>query len=137
MSRKTISIIVGVAVVVLLAAIAIPNFVPARFTSSVGKPIHFKIRVIAQEGGAPIPCAEVQMNLKRAVADADGYCDIEHYFPAHGIVGRSGVCSLGGTLRVAAQDFSVWEKELASLFGKSYDYFNKGTQITYVVSLAE
>jgi dipeptidyl aminopeptidase/acylaminoacyl peptidase len=28
-----------------------------------------------------------------------------------------------------------WEKDLASLFGASYDYFNRGTQITHVVTL--
>lgn len=121
---------------VLLAVIVIPNFVPARFASS-GEPIHFKIRVVTQDGGTPIQDAEVQINAKQAVTDADGQCDIEQSFPAHGVVGRSGECSLGGDLRVTARGFAAWEQELPALFGKSYDYFNKGKQITYVVALTK
>jgi hypothetical protein len=136
MSRKVLLRIIGVAVVLLLAAIAVPNFVPARFTTS-GAPISFNVRVITEEGDAPIQGAEVQMGLVRAVTDADGYCNIVQHYPAQGIVGQSGECAIEGTLRVAVQDFTDWEKELASLFGKSYDYYNKGTQITYGVTLAK
>jgi len=123
--------------VLLLVLVAIPNFVPARFTSHSGKPIHFNIRVVAPEDGAPVPGAAVQINSAGAVTDADGYCDIVRHFQAHGSVGHSGECSLWGTLRVTAEGFPTWEKELATLFGGSYDYFNKGTQITHVVTLTE
>lgn len=136
MSRKVIYSIVGIAIVLLLAAIAVPNFARSRFHSS-GEPISLKIRVVAQDGLTPIQGAEVQIISKRAVTDADGNCDIVHYFPARGTIGRSGSCSLSGTLRVTVQGFSVWEKDLPSLFGKSFDYFNKGNQITYVVTLAK
>jgi hypothetical protein len=120
----------------LLAAVAIPNFVPARLTIS-GKPSSFEVRVIAPEGGGPIQDAQVQINSETAITDADGFCNIVQFFQAKARVGHSGECALGGTLRVSAQDFPVWEKELTSLFGKSYDYFNQGTQITYVVTLAK
>jgi hypothetical protein len=134
LSRKLIYSMVAVAVVLLLAAVAIPNFVYARFTSS-GEPLAFQVRVVAEAGGSPVRGAEVEIKLKKEITDADGYCHIVYLFPAQGIVGRSGRCYLSGTLRVTAPGFLAWEKELASLFGASYDYFNQGTQITHVVTL--
>ena len=134
MKRKLIYSMVAAAVVLLLAAIALPNFVRARFTSS-GEPIAFKVRVVAQEGRAPVQGAEVEIKVKKEITDADGYCHIVYRFPAQGIVGHSGRCYLSGALRVTAPGFLAWEKELASLFGASYDYFNQGTQITHVVTL--
>jgi len=134
MKPKLFAGIVVTAILLLLAALAIPNFLPARFNSS-GEPIAFKIRILDQEAGTPVPGAEAQIKFTRAIADAGGYCDIVQYYPAKGISGRSGKCSFSGTLRVSAPGFTVWEKELASLFGASYDYFNHGTQITHVVHL--
>ena len=134
MKQKFIRGTATAAIVLLLAAIAVPNFVRARFTSS-GEPIAFKLRVVAQDGGSPIPGAEVQIKWQRARTDADGYCHLVDLFPAAGIVGRSGLCFLSGTLRVSAPGFLAWEQELASLFGKSHDYFNQGTQLTHVITL--
>ena len=134
MSRKLIYSIVAVIIALLLAAIAIPNFARARFTSS-GEPLAFQVRVVAHEGGAPIQGAEVQIQSAKEVSGADGYCRVVQSFPATGFAGRSASSSLYGTLRVSAPGFLAWEKDLASLFGASYDYFNRGTQITHVVTL--
>lgn len=134
MKSRLIAAIFVAAILLLLAAIAVPNFVRARFTSS-GEPIAFKIRILDQEAGTPIQGAEVQMKFSQAITDAEGYCSIVQRFPASGTVGSSGNCIFSGTLRVSAPGFAVWEKELASLFGASYDYFNQGTQITHVVHL--
>lgn len=136
MSRRIIYSIVGVVIVLLLAAIAIPNFARARFTSS-GEPLSFQVRVVDREAGAPIQGAEVQIKATKEVTGADGYCRVVQAFPATGIAGRSASCSLYGTLRVTAPGFLAWEKDLASLFGASYDYFNRGTQITRVVTLSK
>ncbi len=134
MSRRTIYGVVAVIILLLMAAIVIPNFARARFTSS-GEPLSFQVRVVAQDDSTPIQGAEVQIKAAKEFTGADGYCRMVQAFPATGFAGRSGRCSLYGTLRVAAPGFVTWEKDLASLFGASYDYFNRGTQITHVVTL--
>jgi hypothetical protein len=134
MSRKLIYSVFAVIALLLLAAIAIPNFARARFTSS-GEPLSFQVRVVAREGGAPVQGAEVQIKSSKEVTGADGHARVLQSFPATGIAGRWARCSLSGTLRVTAPGFMTWEKDLASLFGASYDYFNRGTQITHVVTL--
>lgn len=120
----------------LLAAIAVPNFVPARFTSS-GEPLEFHVRVIERNEAAPIPGAEVRIKLQTEVTDADGFCRLVQKFGAQGMVGHSGQCFLSGTLRVTAAGFHEWEYELASLFGPTHDYFNQGKQLFLVVALTE
>jgi hypothetical protein len=136
MSRRTIYSVVAVIILLLLAAIAIPNFARARFTSS-GEPVSFHVRVVSREGGVPVQGAEVQIQSAKEVTGADGNCRVVQSFPATGIAGRSARCSLYGTLRVTAPGFLAWEKDLASLFGASYDYFNRGTQINHVVALSK
>jgi hypothetical protein len=136
MNRRIFYSIMAVIIVLLLAAIAIPNFARKRFTSS-GEPLSFQVRVVAQEGGAPVQGAEVQIQTANGVTGADGCCQVVQSFPAKGIAGRSARCSLYGTFRVTAPGFRAWEKDLASLFGASYDYFNRGTQITHVVTLSK
>jgi hypothetical protein len=136
MSRRILNSILAVIIVLLLAAIAIPNFARTRFTSS-GELLCFRVRVVAQEGGAPVQGAEVQVQTANGVTGADGYCQVVQSFPAKGIAGRSARCSLYGTLRVTAPGFRAWENDLAKLFGASYDYFNRGTQITHVVALSK
>jgi hypothetical protein len=39
-------------------------------------------------------------------------------------------------MSVTAPGYQNWERSFASMFGARYDYFNKGTSVTYTVTLA-
>lgn len=134
MRRRVIYSLVGVVAGLLLAAIAIPNFARSRFHSS--ETLAFKLRAVDQKG-SPIQGAEAKILWPRAVTGADGYCEFAIAFPASGTFGSSGKCKLSGTLRVTAPGFSVWERDLKTVFGASYDYFHNGTQLTHVVILVK
>ena len=133
--KRRWSLLVAVLLLVVLGLIAIPRFVPARFTSS-GAPLSVRVRV-ADADGVPIDGATVQIakGWKSEITGNDGECEIVVHFPAHGVVGRSGVMQLGGVLLVEAPGYQPWEKSFDSLLGPEYDYFNHGTTVTQKVIL--
>ena len=138
--KKRVSLPVAAAAVlavVLLAAIAIPNFVPARFTSS-GEPLSVRVRV-ADQDGVPIQGATVRIASGRetALTGLEGECEVIGHFPADGVVGRSGTMHLDGVLQVTAPGYQSWERSLDSLFGEEYDYFRQGSSLTQKVIMTK
>jgi len=126
-------------IVVLFAAIAIPNFLPARFDWS-SQALAVRVRVTAQDSQNPVVGAKVQVpgSLVEAVTtDSEGRCEAIAHFNATGILGRSGQHHLYGTLRVSAPGYRTSETSFVSLFGSRYDYFHKGTSVTCVVTLVK
>ena len=119
------------------AAIAIPNFVPARYTS-VGQPLSVRVRV-ADRDGVPIEGATIRATSggESAVANMDGECEIIARFPAHGVVGRSGTMQLSGGLQVTAPGYQPWERSFVSLFGQEIDYVRQVTVLTQTVVMAK
>ena len=123
-------------IVVLLAAIAIPNFVQARFDAA-SNPLAVQVRVIDQQSQTPIEGATVQVPgyFGEVTTDSEGRCEAIARFRATGWVGRSGQYHLYGTIHVSAPGYQTSETSFVSLFGSRYDYFNKGTSVTCVVKL--
>lgn len=127
----------AVVAVLVLAAIVIPKFVPARYTS-VSQPLAVRVRV-ADRDGVPIEGATIRVRSdgESAVANMDGECEIIARFPAHGVAGRSGKMQLYGELQVTAPGYQPWERSFVSLFGQEIDYVNQVTVVTQTVVMAE
>jgi len=126
-------------VVVLFAAIGIPNFLPARFSSS-SHPLAVRVHVTDQHSQTPIVGATVQVPGPHAEAittDSEGRGEAIAYFPATGILGRSGQHHLYGTIQVSAPGYRTSETSFVSLFGTRYDYFHRGTSVTCVLTLVK
>ena len=130
--------LVGSACAVL---VGLPYMMPPRFVSE-GEPILFRVQVRDERTGAPIPEAKIEFGptstLQRLMAEtgSDGRCILTNWFPARGICRRSGRCEFYGVYRVSAADFQEWERPVRSLFGREYDYFNKGIVLDLNVSLS-
>jgi hypothetical protein len=131
------SYLVAGLIIVLLAAIAVPNFVNARFKwSSVSLTVH--VRVIDKEAGSPIEGAAVRVpNMYSAdiLTDKGGWCEAIGHFGATGRLDDSGkedsgVMHLLGTMRVSAPGYQFWEESFPGLFGTRYDYVHGGRVVT-------
>jgi len=141
MPAARLMIVAGV-VLLFSIGIIIPNFVAPRFEwASVPLAVH--IQVTDQKLATPIGGARVRVPSFHAEAftGSDGQCEAIAYFRATGIVDpdlqieRSGQMHLHGTLQVSAPGYQTWESSFVSLFGPTYDYVNKGTAVTYAVTL--
>ena len=133
--RKLFLIIIGVAVL-LFAVLAIPHILPPGYESA-SVPLAVRVRVMDRERQIPVQGAIVRVPgfFEEVTTSADGYCEAIARFRATGTLGRSGRMHLYGTMTVTAPGYQTWERSFASLFGTSYDYFNKGTSVTYTVTL--
>ena len=129
-------------IIVLLAAIAVPNFVNARFEwSSVS--LNVRVRVVDKETGNPIQDAAVRVpNLHSddVLTDKDGRCEAIGHFGATGTIDDAGkedtgVMHLFGTMRVSAPGYQHWEESFPALFGTRYDYVHGGTVVTQRVAM--
>ncbi len=126
-------------VVVLFAAIAIPNFLPARFSSS-SFPLAVRVRVTDQHTQTPVVGAKVQVpgsHVEAVTTDSEGRCEAIAHFGATGISGRSCQHHLYGTIRVSAPGYQTSETSFVSLFGSRYDYFHNGTSVTCAITLVK
>ena len=134
--RKMLLTVTGLAVL-LFASIAIPNMLPPRFEWA-SLPLAVRVQVKDHASGAPVQGAIVHVpnSYEQAVTDADGDCQAIAHFRATGSLGHSGRMHLHGTLKVTALGYQNWERSFDSIFGARYDYFNKGTSVTYTVTLA-
>ena len=90
-----------------------------------------------RERGTPIQGATVRVPsiYEESVTGADGQCEAIACFRTTGISGRSAEMHLHGTMRVTATGYQTWESSFVSLLGPRYDYFHKGTSVTYAVTL--
>jgi hypothetical protein len=117
------------------AAIAIPHFVPARFTSS-GEPLSVRVRV-ADQDGVPVEGATVRVGRgwETTVTGMDGECEAMGRLPAGGTVGRSATMRLHGTLQITAPGYQTWERSMVSLFGEEHHYVGQPGTLTRDVIL--
>lgn len=124
-------------IIVLFGAIAVPNFVKARFEwSSVS--LNVRVRVTDKKTGNPIQGAAVRvpnMHSDDVLTDKDGRCEAIGHFGATGTIddaGKedSGVMHLFGTMRVSAPGYQHWEESFPVLFGTRYDYVHGGRVVT-------
>jgi hypothetical protein len=126
-------LIIVISVVGLVASVGLPSLLLPKF---VDKPtgLAFQIQVVDDQG-IPIPNATVMVGAATGQTDFDGSCEIVHEFLGKGLKGLTGTCRLEGNLRVQAPGFTSWERPLIDLFGRHYNYFGKGTNLTQEVSL--
>lgn len=142
-SASVMSYVVIGLIIALLAAIAVPNFVKARFDFT-GEPLTLRVIVQDEGTGQDIPGAAVRipnMTTQDVVTDAGGRCEAVAHFRATGRMGDGGEPDAGvmhviGTMRVQAPGYETWEKPFPELFGKRYNYVTGGSTVTQVVKLA-
>lgn len=126
-------LVIVITVVGLFAAFALPGLILPKF---VDKPTGILFRVhVLDDQGIPIPNATVTVGSAVAQTDLEGSCDVLQEFLAKGIKGLTGTCRLDGTMRVDAPGYSSWKGSLPDLFGRNYDYFTSGTNISHEVTL--
>jgi len=137
-----ISYLVAGLIILLFAAIAVPNFVNARFEwSSVSLTV--RVRVMDKQTGNPIQGAAVRvpnMYSEDVLTDTEGWCEAIGHFGATGTfddAGKedSGVMHLFGTMRVSAPGYQLWEESFPALFGTRYDYVHGGRVVTQRVAM--
>lgn len=137
---------IGGFLILLLIALAVPNFLPARFVGH--ELLTIQIHVTDQKTGRPIAQAQVRLlerhedatNLRRApeaVTDANGNCEFKKGFEATGIAGRSGQIHISDQILLVLQadGFKVWHSPLATVFGSSRDYYKGSKALAHTVSL--
>jgi hypothetical protein len=117
----------------LLISFALPGLLLPRFSN---KPtiILFQVRVIDDQG-IPIPNANVSVGDASGQTDLDGCCDLAREYPGKGVKGLTGTCRLQGEMRVEAPGFIAWRGSLTDLFGRNYDYVDKGTNLPHEITL--
>jgi hypothetical protein len=121
---------------IAFAIIAIPNILPHRFDWA-SAPLAVRVHVTDQRSGDPVGGATLQVSsaFEDATTGPDGRCEAIAHFRETGTLGRSAKLHLWGALKVSAPGYKTWEEPLVSLFGSRYDSFNKGTSVTYAVTL--
>ena len=134
-ARRVIGYILVSLVILLLTAIAVPNFIGARFV------LHdfftIKVRVTDAATGQPVSGAEVWVRWndtdatnvptwKAQMTDTNGMCELLDPFEVTGMAGRP--CrvpvSAAQLLQVRADGFKLWTKPLQTLFGTSRNFWN-------------
>ena len=129
-------------IVLLLVAIAVPNFINARFRSS-SVSLIVRVRVMDKQTGDPIQGAAVRvpnMYSEDVLTEKDGWCEAIGHFGASGTLddsgkAHSGVMHLFGTMRVSAPGYQSWEESFPALFGTRYDYVHGGTIVTQSITM--
>ncbi len=136
---------IGGFLILLLIALAVPNFLPARFVGH--ELLTIQIHVTDQKTGQPVAHAQVRLlgrhedvanplRAPEAVTDANGNCEFKKGFEATG-GGGSGQFHISDQilLVVRADGFKVWHNSLATVFGPSRDYYKGSKVLAHTVSL--
>lgn len=131
-SRSFILIIV-ITVVGLVIAFGLPSLVLPKFANQ-PTTLVFQVHVIDDQG-VPIPDANVFVSGASAQTDSDGYADVKQTFLAKGIKGLSGTCKLQGEFRVEAPGYISWRATLTDVFGRNYNYVDRGANVPHEVTL--
>ncbi len=137
---------IGGFLILLLVALAVPNFLPARFVGH--ELLTIQIHVTDQKTGQPVAHVQVRLlgrhedvanpwRAAEAVTDAHGNCEFKKGFEATGVIGRSGQFHMSDQilLVVRADGFKIWESPLATVFGPSRDYYKGSKVLAHIVSL--
>jgi hypothetical protein len=126
-------LVIVITVVGLVISFALPRLVLPKFSKEPTS-LLFHVHVV-DDAGAPIPKANVSIGTASAKTDVEGYCEVSQSFLAKGIKGLSGTCTLEGEMRVEAPGYIAWHGSLGILFGRNYNYFDKGTTLERQVTL--
>jgi len=134
-ARRIVFYIVSAVVILLLIAILVPNFVPARFTAH--NAFTIKVHVTDATTGQPVNEGEVWVTWSDADAanaptwkgqltDTNGMCEVLYLFEVRGTFGKPCRVPISDArlLQVKADGFRLWTKPLQTLFGKSRNYWN-------------
>ena len=134
-ARRVIGYILVALVILLLLAIAVPNFIGARFVFH--NAFTIKVHVTDAATGQPMNGAEVWVTWNDADAanaptwkgqmtDTNGMCEALYLFEVTGTFGKPCRVPISNArlLQVKADGFKLWTKPLQTLFGKSRDYWN-------------
>jgi len=126
-------LVMAITVVGLMISFALPRLVLPKFSNQ-PTTLNFQVRVIDDQG-VPIPEAHVFVGEATGQTDLEGYVEVKHKYLAKGIKGLSGTCRLEGELRAEAPGYLPWKGTLAELFGRNYDYVEKGSTVPHEVTL--
>ena len=126
-------LVVVITVAGLLISFALPSLLLPKFSN---KPtaIVFQIHVVDDQS-IPIPNANVFVGAASGQTDIDGYSHVPGEYPGKGLKGLTGTCRLEGDMRVEAPGFITWRGALTHVFGRSYNYHDKGTNLSHEVTL--
>ena len=94
----------------------------------------FLVHVI-DETGVPIPNANVFIGNRSGRTDEEGNARVKQDYLAKGIKGLTGTCKLRGDLRVEAPGYVSWQAPLPDLFGRNYNYVDRGATVRNKVIL--
>jgi len=130
--------LIAFGVLLLVAvAVALPNFVEARWVSC-GVPVVFKVSVADAQTGQPVPRAKVlhwthwdemwfhhadSVGHISATTDTRGTCEVHSALPGSGS-GKKGHLKPDWTLWVRAEGFEPWQNPLSALLGSSVSVSN-------------
>jgi len=124
-------LIIAITVLGLVIAFALPRLILPTFAN---KPttLVFQVRVVDDQG-VPIPNANVCIGNKSGQTDLEGNAQVKQEYLAKGIKGLTGTCRLRGDIRVDAPGYISWQAPLPDLFGRTYDYVDKGTTLRHEI----
>jgi hypothetical protein len=117
----------------LLISVALPRLLLPKFSNK-ATGISFQVRV-TDDQGVPVPNAKVCLGAASEETDLEGDCQVTQDYLAKGIRGLTGTCRLEGHMLVEAPGYISWRRSLVDLFGHNYNYFDKGTNVHYEVTL--
>lgn len=126
-------LVIVITVVGLLISFGLPNLVLAKFANQ-PTALLFQVRVIDDQG-VPIPNANVTVSGASAQTGLDGSVAITRDYLAKGVKGLTGTCRLRGDIRVECPGYIPWRAPLTDVFGRNYNYIDKGTNIIHEVTL--
>jgi hypothetical protein len=126
-------LVIVITVVGLVVAFGLPRLILPRFTD---KPttLNFQV-VVTDEQGIPVANANVVVGTASAQTDLEGQAEVRDSYPAKGIKGLTATCRLEGEIRVEAPGFVAWRGDVGQIFGRNFDYFEKGSNLPRQVTL--
>lgn len=126
-------LVIAITVVGLVIAFGLPSLVLPKFADQ-PTTLVFQVHVV-DDRGVPVPNAAVVVAGAPTQTDLEGYAEAKQTFLAKGIKGLTGTCKLRGDLRVEAPGYLSWRASLADIFGRNYNYVEKGPNVPYEVTL--
>jgi len=121
----------SVAILLLAAAVAVPRFVKARWSSS-GVPVVLNISVADAQTAQPIPGAKVVVWINAdwdfpvnetsvgdvsATTDAQGNCEVHSHFPGSGR-GNKGRLRVNSVIWIRAEGYEPCQQPSSALLGR-------------------
>ena len=126
-------LVLAITIVGLVISFGLPSLVLPKFVNQ-ATTLVFQVRVVDDQG---VPISAVNVFVGNAVGqtDLDGYAEVKQQYLAKGIKGLTGTCRLEGEIRVEAPGYIGWNGSLHKLFGRTYNYVDKGSNLPFEVTL--